>query len=102
MTTPAVDVSLLNNPLYTEIEAFLLRGTSLRVTNMGRMDPSTELLRRRNGMSGAFEGVRVFDLGARATEPAQNPLYSLTQRESFRLGDSLLDTREGASVLPRR
>jgi hypothetical protein len=83
-----VDASLL-----TEIEQALLRGTTLRVTNKGRIDPSTETVRRKGGHVGAYEPVKLIPVGDRAIEPSLNPFWEQTRLENYRLGEWMLDTK---------
>lgn len=83
----------MNTQVWNDMELALLRGIKLGVTNIGRVDPSVELLRRKNGLSGTYDGVRLIPLGDYVTDPVRNPYYEMTRRESYRLGDMNLDTR---------
>lgn len=73
--------------LYTDLELFLARGLNIRVPNAVRMDPTTETMRRRGGVVGTFNTVRLVGVADRVTDPVLNPNFAETQRESYRLGD---------------
>lgn len=78
---------------YSDIELALIRGTlNLPVTNQGRLDPSTETVRRRGGIVGAFRNVRVVNEDAVVADPVRNPFWQTTFRDSYRLGNALEDT----------
>ena len=85
-----------------DLELALLRGLQVRVTNVGRIDPSTEELRKKNGLSGFNDTVRVIPISKYTADPMLNPMYDATRRESYRLGDMLVDTRAELMQLPGR
>lgn len=78
---------------FDDMQLALLRGLTLNVKNLGRIDPSVEELRKKNGLSGINDGVRVLPLSDFTIDPARNPLYELTRRENYRLGDMYIDSR---------
>lgn len=80
--------------LFSQIELALMHGTlNLNVTNQGRLDPSTETVRRKGGVVGTFNTVRLIPLGEVVADPILNPYFDLTQAESFRLGDAYYHSR---------
>lgn len=83
----------MNTEAWNDMDLALLRGFKLGVTNIGRVEHSTDLLRRKNGLSGTYDGVRLIPLGDYVTDPVRNPLHELTRRENYRLGDMNLDSR---------
>lgn len=92
----------VEDSLYTDIELFLARGLNIRVPNAARMDPSTETVRRKGGVVGAFNTVRLVTVADRVTDPVLNPLFKDTQRESYRLGDALQHEDRGGEFLVGR
>ena len=83
----------MNTEAFNDMELALLRGFKLGVTNIGRVEPSVDLLRRKNGLSGINDGARVIQLHEYTMDPGRNPFYEITRLENYRLGDMNLDTR---------
>lgn len=92
----------MNSETFSDMELALIRGFKMGVTNIGRIDPSVELMRTKAGASGGVGGVRLIDVADYKTDPAWNPMWSQLKRTNTRLGDTMLDTRLQASELSGR